>query len=60
MVFYLDDDNNDNNDNNDDENGDEEDENDNDSDSESWTSLSSGNDSSIGTESLLGDLLYDF
>ncbi|XP_018571764.1 DDB1- and CUL4-associated factor 1 isoform X2 [Anoplophora glabripennis] len=58
VVFYLDGDNNDNNDNNDDDNGDDDD--DNDSDSESWTSLSTGNDSSIGTESLLGDLLFEY
>ncbi|KAG5893684.1 hypothetical protein JTB14_021980 [Gonioctena quinquepunctata] len=53
-------DNNDNNDNNDDDNDEDGDDNDNSSDSESWTSLSSGNDSSIGTESLLGDLLFEY
>ncbi|KAJ8958385.1 hypothetical protein NQ314_006407 [Rhamnusium bicolor] len=63
VVFDLDGDNNENNDNNEDDNGDEDDDNDNDndSDSESWTSLSSGgNASSIGTESLLGDLLFEY
>nr|XP_023011599.1 protein mahjong [Leptinotarsa decemlineata] len=51
-------DNNDNNDNNDDDNDDDGD--DNGSESETWTSLSSGNDSSIGTDSLLGDLLFEY
>ncbi|KAJ8918494.1 hypothetical protein NQ315_008192 [Exocentrus adspersus] len=50
-------DNNDNNENNDDDNNGDED--DNDTDSESWTSLS-GNDSSIGTDSLLGELLFEY